>query len=106
MGTGLDVARCILDERLADGRSSRAAAILLRQHLEATVARHRQLIVGPPWGVPSDDCLAVEARDAWMRLRRACHGGCDHPPSRQQLIQWADVLARLDDLPEAQRSPS
>lgn len=106
MGTGLDLARWILEERLADGPSSRAAALLLRQHLEATVARHRQLLVGLPCGVASDDCLAVEAREAWTRLRRACVGGCDRPPSRQQLIEWAEVIVRLDVGPEADGSPS
>ena len=41
MSAGLDLARWIIDEHRPDGSCPRAAAILLRQHLEATMARRR-----------------------------------------------------------------
>ena len=65
MSAGLDLARWIIDERRPDGSCPRAAAILLRQHLEATMARRR---VALP---EVDDALAT----------RSARSGCSSQPA-------------------------
>ena len=94
MSAGLDLARWIIDEHRPDGSCPRAAAILLRQHLEATMARRR---VALP---EVDDQLAGQVRQVWVQLTRASRG---HFPAgsanREQLEAWAEVIARLEELP-------
>jgi hypothetical protein len=94
MSAGLDLARWIINEHRPDGSCPRAAAILLRQRLEATMARHRMA----PAEV--DDGLAGEVRHVWVQLTRASRG---HFPagsaSREQLAAWAEVIARIEELP-------
>jgi hypothetical protein len=82
MSAGLDLARLIIDEHRPDGPCPRAAAILLRQHLEMIMARQRMA----PGDVPS---LGVQQRRIWLQLTRACRG---EPPSAQQLREWADII--------------
>ena len=94
MSAGLDLARWIIDEHRPDGSCPRAAAILLRQHLEATMARRRVALPDV------DDPLAAEVRHVWVQLTRASRG---HFPggsaSREQLEAWAEVIAHLEELP-------
>jgi hypothetical protein len=94
MSAGLDLARWIIDEHRPDGSCPRAAAILLRQHLEATMARRRMALPDV------DDQLGREVRHVWVQLTRATRG---HFPagstSREQLEAWADVIAQLEGLP-------
>jgi hypothetical protein len=107
MSAGLDVARWIIDERRPDGSCPRAAAILLRQRLEATMARRRVALGGPrPYEscaamlLRDDERLAGQVRQVWVQLTRASHGHFPAgPASREQLAAWAEVIARIEELP-------
>jgi len=91
MSAGLDLARLIIDEHRPNGPCPRAAAILLRQHLEATMARERATFGGPPpWG--------VRQRRIWLQVSRACHADNYQPPSAAQLREWADAIAGCQEV--------
>jgi hypothetical protein len=97
MSAGVDLVRWIIDGHRADGPSSRAAAILLRHHLEAAVAMRSSGLRTAPPETDLDDALAAEIRLVRLQLARACCR-CPRtpPPSREELKAWADLIARLD----------
>jgi hypothetical protein len=107
----LVLARWVIDERHPAASWPRAAAILLRQELEATLARfwaaagwtgmadarsRHQFIALPACCRSADDTLATSLRHVWLRLTRACHGGTyELPPTREQLLAWAETIERF-----------
>jgi hypothetical protein len=75
----------------------------------ADAATRHQLIALPwcPPDRPELQALAAEVRHVWLRLTRACHGGSyDLPPGRDQLLAWADVLERFDEVAHRAEAPS
>ena len=107
MSAGLDLARWIIDEHRPDGSCPRAAAILLRHRLEATMARRRVTLGGLRHDEccatalsPDDEQLAGQVRAVWVQLTRATRREVPAGSvSRQQLEAWAEVIARLEEQP-------
>jgi hypothetical protein len=107
MSAGLDVARWIIDERRPHGSCPRAAAILLRHRLEATMASRRVALGGlrhdECWATaqsPDEEQLAGQVRTVWVQLTRAARREVPAGSvSRQQLEAWAEVIARLEEQP-------
>lgn len=113
MTTTVHLARWVIDERHPTDSWPRAAAVLLRQRLEDTMAEHwravgrptmasartRHQLIALGWYLPKaegGDRLAAEVRLVWLRLTLACHGGTyELPPTAEQLLTWADVVDRL-----------
>lgn len=104
------MARWVIDQRHPTDTWPRAAAILLRQHLELALAEHwrngryptmadaslrSQLIALPSFVGDAD--LATRVRHVWFRLTRACHDGTyDLQPTASQLRGWADIVEAFE----------
>lgn len=110
MSEALQLATWVIEHRHPRSAWPRAAAILLRQHLEAVVAGHwhqhqapgmasarqRNQLIALPTFSPGAEDLAEQLRLTWYQLTRACHGGAYQlAPSGDQLLAWAATIERF-----------
>lgn len=106
----LALAAWIVESRHPASSWPRAAAILLRQHLEAVVADHWQQRGVPGMGEASQrhqlialpcycggaEELAAQIRLTWYQLTRVCHGSAYQVvPTADQLLGWAGVIEQF-----------
>jgi hypothetical protein len=113
MSDGLTLARGVVDRRQPPTSWPRAAAILLRQELEAELGRYWAAAGCPQMGdarlrhqlialtslAGDGGNLPAEIRHVWFRLTRASHGGTyELPPTGDQLLSWSATIERFAEL--------